>query len=115
MLKFLGFLFGALFLLASAGAGGGLFVLYHFGRDLPDFDQLATYQPPVMTRVHTADGSLRADSLRGSSVSTSGSNSVINRRGRGRVLFTRRNWSRCVARSPPRKATTGTGKSEQDA
>ncbi|MEK9944946.1 MAG: hypothetical protein VW999_03060 [Alphaproteobacteria bacterium] len=58
MLKFLGFLFGALFLLASAGAGGGLFVLYHFGRDLPDFDQLATYQPPVMTRVHTADGSL---------------------------------------------------------
>lgn len=58
MLKFLGFLFGALFLLAVAGAGGGLFVLYHFGRDLPDFDQLATYQPPVMTRVHTADGSL---------------------------------------------------------
>ena len=58
MLKLLGFLFGAVFLLAVAGAGGGLFALYHFGRDLPDFDQLATYQPPVMTRVHTADGSL---------------------------------------------------------
>ncbi|MEQ8248485.1 MAG: penicillin-binding protein 1A [Alphaproteobacteria bacterium] len=58
MLKFLGFVFGAVFLLGVAGAGGGLFVLYHYGRDLPDFDQLATYQPPVMTRVHTADGSL---------------------------------------------------------
>ncbi len=58
MIRFFGFLFGAAFLLAVAGAGGGLFVLYHFGRDLPDFDQLATYQPPVMTRVHTADGSL---------------------------------------------------------
>ncbi len=58
MLKLLGFLFGAMFLLAVVGAGGGLFALYHFGRDLPDFDQLATYQPPVMTRVHTADGSL---------------------------------------------------------
>ncbi len=58
MMKFLGFVFGAVFLLGVAGAGGGLFVLYHYGRDLPDFDQLATYQPPVMTRVHTADGSL---------------------------------------------------------
>jgi penicillin-binding protein 1A len=58
MLKVLGFLFGALFLLAVAGGSGGLFVLYHYGSDLPNFDQLATYQPPVMTRVHTADGSL---------------------------------------------------------
>jgi penicillin-binding protein 1A len=58
MLRFVGFLFGAGVLLAIAGAGGLLFAFYHYGRDLPEFDQLATYQPPVMTRVHTGDGSL---------------------------------------------------------
>jgi len=58
MMKLIGFLFGAIVLLAMAGTGGVLFAFYHYGRDLPDFDQLATYQPPVMTRVHTADGSL---------------------------------------------------------
>lgn len=58
MLRFLGFMFGVVVLLAIGGAGGVLFAFYHYGRDLPDFEQLATYQPPVMTRVHTADGSL---------------------------------------------------------
>ena len=47
-------------------------------------------------RSQMADGSLRADVRRGSWVSTSGRTPVM-RRGRGRVLFTRRNWSRWVA------------------
>tara|TARA_A100001037_G_scaffold306256_1_gene350242 strand:+ start:1679 stop:4129 length:2451 start_codon:yes stop_codon:yes gene_type:complete len=51
-----------------AGSGGLIILLilvgvvsygfYHFGRDLPDHQQLATYSPPTMTRVYTGDGRL---------------------------------------------------------
>ncbi|MGE4063956.1 MAG: penicillin-binding protein 1A [Rhodospirillaceae bacterium] len=40
-----------------AGAGA-VFVFYHFGKGLPDYRQLATYNPPVMTRVYAGDGRL---------------------------------------------------------
>lgn len=37
----------------------GLFaVLYSFGSDLPDIQQLANYEPPVTTRIHAANGQL---------------------------------------------------------
>jgi penicillin-binding protein 1A len=49
---------GILVIVAFLGAGGALFVFHHFGRDLPDYTQLADYQPPVMTRVHAGDGQL---------------------------------------------------------
>lgn len=39
-------------------AGGVVYVLIHFGGDLPDYHQLADYEPPVVTRVHAGDGSL---------------------------------------------------------
>ena len=58
MLRALGFIVSATLLLALIGGGGILFVLWHYGRDLPDYRQLADYRPPVMTRVHAADGSL---------------------------------------------------------
>ena len=58
MLRALSFIVSATLLLALIGAGGTLFVLWHYGRDLPDYRQLADYRPPVMTRVHAADGSL---------------------------------------------------------
>jgi penicillin-binding protein 1A len=61
MLKAAVTLLGILFLLAIVGAGGGLYVFYHFGRGLPDYHQLADYQPPVMTRVHAGDGRLLAE------------------------------------------------------
>src|SRR5207302_908779 len=35
--------------------------LWYFGRDLPDYQQLAHYQPPIMTRVHAGDGRLLAE------------------------------------------------------
>ena len=39
--------------------GAGLvFVFYNFSRGLPDYHQLATYDPPVMTRVYAGDGRL---------------------------------------------------------
>jgi len=40
-----------------AGAGA-IFIFYHFGKGLPDYRQLATYNPPVMTRVYAGDGRL---------------------------------------------------------
>ncbi len=58
MLRALSFIVSGALLLALMGAGGTLFVLWHYGRDLPDYRQLADYRPPVMTRVHAADGSL---------------------------------------------------------
>ncbi|MCH7693606.1 MAG: penicillin-binding protein 1A [Proteobacteria bacterium] len=52
---------GILVIVAILGVGGALFVFQHFGRDLPDYTQLADYQPPVMTRVHAGDGRLLAE------------------------------------------------------
>jgi len=48
-------------LLALLGAGAFFAVSYHYGRGLPDYQQLATYEPPVVSRVHAGDGSLIAE------------------------------------------------------
>ena len=61
LLRFLGFLFAAgtvLFLVGVAAAAG---LIWHFSKDLPDYSQLQDYEPPVMTRVHAADGALLAE------------------------------------------------------
>jgi penicillin-binding protein 1A len=58
LVRFLGFLFAAgtvVFLVGVAAAAG---LIWHFSRDLPDYSQLQDYEPPVMTRVHAADGAL---------------------------------------------------------
>ncbi len=47
-----------------AAAGAGLAGLWYFGRNLPDYQQLADYQPPVTTRVHAGDGRLIAEFAR---------------------------------------------------
>ena len=54
-------LLAGLALLVLVGIGGVLAVFYHYGRGLPDYQQLATYEPPVVTRVHAGDGSLIAE------------------------------------------------------
>ena len=61
LLRFLGFLFAAGTILFLVGVGGLAGVLWHFSNDLPDYSQLKDYEPPVMTRVHAADGSLLAE------------------------------------------------------
>ncbi|WP_455374253.1 penicillin-binding protein 1A [Limibacillus halophilus] len=38
-----------------------LFALWHYGKDLPEYDQLANYEPPTVTRVHAGDGRLLAE------------------------------------------------------
>lgn len=53
--------FFLLFVAAVAVGGGTIWVLHNFGRDLPDYRQLATYEPQVMTRVHAGDGRLLAE------------------------------------------------------
>ena len=44
-----------------AGVGGAGYVFYKFGRGLPDYKQLADYEPPVTTRVHAGNGRLLAE------------------------------------------------------
>ncbi len=61
LFRFFGFLFalGTLVFIVGVGALAGL--IYHFNKDLPDYSQLQDYEPPVMTRVHAADGELLAE------------------------------------------------------
>ncbi|MEQ9608845.1 MAG: transglycosylase domain-containing protein, partial [Kiloniellaceae bacterium] len=47
--------------MAIIGAGGLVYVFYHYGRGLPEYSQLADYAPPTVTRVHAGDGSLLAE------------------------------------------------------
>src|ERR1700730_5782126 len=61
MVKIFGFLFVCAVMLAIAGCGFVGITLWYFGRDLPDYQQLAHYQPPIMTRVHAGDGRLLAE------------------------------------------------------
>jgi penicillin-binding protein 1A len=64
LINLLGFAFAsgvALFLVAAAVAG---FVVWQASRDLPDYESLARYEPPVMTRIHAHDGSLMAEYAR---------------------------------------------------
>ncbi len=55
VLLILGLFFGAV------GAGAAGFVVWYFGRNLPDYQELATYQPPMVTRVYASDGRLMAE------------------------------------------------------
>ena len=52
---------GLFVLVSFVGVGGVLFVFYKYGQGLPDYRQLADYEPPVMTRVHAGDGRLLAE------------------------------------------------------
>src|SRR5713101_8047518 len=61
MVRLLRFLFVCAVMLAIAGCGFIGITLWYFGRDLPDYQQLGHYQPPIMTRVHAGDGRLLAE------------------------------------------------------
>ncbi len=64
ILRFFGFLFAAGTILFVVGVATAAGLLWHFSKDLPDYSQLQDYEPPVMTRVHAADGSLVAEYAR---------------------------------------------------
>jgi penicillin-binding protein 1A len=64
MVRLLGLVFTigtAVFLVGGAVAAG---LIWHFSKDLPDYSQLQEYEPPVMTRVHAADGALLGEYAR---------------------------------------------------
>src|ERR1700691_5386223 len=59
--RIIGFIFatGTLVFVAAAAIFAG--VVWKYEQDLPDYTLLKNYEPPVMTRVHAADGSLLAE------------------------------------------------------
>lgn len=61
LLRFFGFLFAFGTIVFLLGVGAVAALVWHFNKDLPDYSQLQDYEPPVMTRVHAADGSLMAE------------------------------------------------------
>ena len=50
-----------LIVLVIVGTAGGLWGVWHFGKDLPDYAFLEHYEPPVVTRVHDGNGRLVAE------------------------------------------------------
>jgi penicillin-binding protein 1A len=63
-LSFLGFGFGTFVVLFIVGSAAGGFLLWRVSQDLPDYESLSKYEPPVMTRIHAHDGSLIAEYAR---------------------------------------------------
>ncbi len=61
ILRFFAFLFSAGAVMFCIAAAAGAFFYWKYSQDLPDHAALANYEPPVMTRVHAADGSLLAE------------------------------------------------------
>jgi len=59
--RFIAMLFATGTLLVLLGVGVAALMISHYSKDLPDHAQLEKYEPPVMTRVHAADGSLLAE------------------------------------------------------
>lgn len=61
MIRFFTWIFTIFFILGLTGAMSALVVLYYFGRGLPDYAQLANYEPPVVSRIYAGDGRLFAE------------------------------------------------------
>src|SRR5690606_26398086 len=64
MIRLIGYLFGIGSILALAAAGVIAMYVNDLARDLPDYEVLSKYEPPVTTRLHAADGSLMAEFAR---------------------------------------------------
>ena len=61
MFRFISFFMSLVFLGVVMVAAMVLWVFWTYGRDLPDYQQLANYDPPVVTRIHAGDGALLAE------------------------------------------------------
>ncbi|GAB4522617.1 MAG: penicillin-binding protein 1A [Amphiplicatus sp.] len=64
ILKVFGFVFAGLSLAVIAGLAAAAFYLHRLSQDLPDYQVLAEYAPPVTTRVYAGDGTLVAEFAR---------------------------------------------------
>ncbi len=61
VLKLFGFLFTAACIGFFAVSGFVAYYVWDVTKDLPDYEVLAKYEPPVMTRIHANDGNLIAE------------------------------------------------------
>ena len=64
MIRLIGYFFGIATTLALLVAGGTAVYVSHLTKDLPDYELLANYEPPVTTRVHASDGALMGEFAR---------------------------------------------------
>ncbi|AIJ58196.1 penicillin-binding protein 1A [Brucella abortus] len=64
MVRLIGYFLGIGTVLMLLVAGGAALYIGSLAKDLPDYEVLAKYEPPVMTRVHASDGSLMAEFAR---------------------------------------------------
>lgn len=61
LFRFFGYLFGigtVMFVIVTAAAA---WYISEQKKDLPDYEKLSQYEPPVMTRIHASDGALMAE------------------------------------------------------
>ena len=61
VIRLIKFVLFSLVMLTFIGLGGAFAVYWYYGRDLPDTQQLAHYQPSITTRVYAGDGRLMAE------------------------------------------------------
>jgi len=64
MIRLIGYFFGVGVALALVAAAGVAIYLSAVTKDLPDYEVLARYEPPVTTRVHASDGALMGEFAR---------------------------------------------------
>lgn len=64
MFRLIGYIFGIGSTFALLIAGAVAIYISGLSEDLPDYEVLSRYEPPVMTRVHAADGALMAEYAR---------------------------------------------------
>ncbi|TIQ89825.1 MAG: penicillin-binding protein, partial [Mesorhizobium sp.] len=64
MIRLFGYFFGVGTALALLVAAGVAIYISHLSKDLPDYEVLAKYEPPVTTRIHASDGALMAEYAR---------------------------------------------------
>lgn len=64
LLRLFGYLFGIGTLLAIVVIAGVAWYVTDLSKDLPDYEVLNAYEPPVTTRVHASDGALMAEYAR---------------------------------------------------
>ena len=61
MIRLLGYFFGIGALLFLLVAGGVAIYISNLAKDLPNYQVLAEYEPPVTTRIHSNDGALMGE------------------------------------------------------
>ena len=64
MIRLIGYFFGIGTTLALVIAAAAAIYIGHLTKDLPDYEVLAKYEPPVTTRIHATDGALMAEYAR---------------------------------------------------